>query len=271
VPGERFERSEESAGAMGEAHGDGHFAGVGSRRRSIASGTQKKKAGEIFSVVLDLGGEDDPSVMFGGAMAGDGCGGFVAASQDFANAAGGVFGRDALEMGMSYEEAFALRQGHGMTGDGADVAELGAGAADELMRDGEDGFGRDGEGAFEEEIVDADDGAGEGVLHGGEESVGKAVADGAEGGVEGGAGDGGDGFAEELDGGFFAEGAGLALEGHAHFRVACRMVCRSHTWASLFALEKPGGVTGWAQETCDAPRGTAPYDEMKMGRLQAAA
>jgi hypothetical protein len=28
-----------------------------------------------------------------------------------------------------------------------------------------------------------------------------------------------------------------------------------------------GGVTGWAQEMCVLPRGTAPYDEMKMERL----
>jgi hypothetical protein len=28
-----------------------------------------------------------------------------------------------------------------------------------------------------------------------------------------------------------------------------------------------GGVTGWAQEMCVLPRGTAPYDEMKTERL----
>jgi hypothetical protein len=28
-----------------------------------------------------------------------------------------------------------------------------------------------------------------------------------------------------------------------------------------------GGVTGWAQETRDLPRETAPYDEMKTERL----
>jgi hypothetical protein len=61
------------------------------------------------------------------------------------------------------------------------------------------------------------------------------------------------------------------LERYAHFCGACRDVCRSHAWASLFAWAKPGGVTGWAQETCDVPRETAPYDEMKTERLQAAA
>ena len=119
---------------------------------------------------------------------------------------------------MDYEEAFALSQRHGMTRDRADGIERGAGAADEVMLDGEDGFGSDGERAFEEKIVDADDGAGESVFDRGEESVGQAVADGAEGGVEGGAGDGGDSLAEELDSGFFAEGAGLALESYAHFK-----------------------------------------------------
>ncbi len=125
-----------------------------------------------------------------------------------------------------------------MGGYGADVAERGAGAPDEVMLDGEDGFGSDGERAFQKEIVDADDGAGECVFDGGEESVGAAFADGAENGVEGGAGDGGDGFAEELDGGFFAEGAGLALEGDAQSCVAWRVVWRSHALGSLFATAK---------------------------------
>ena len=68
---------------------------------------------------------------------------------------------------MRDEEAFALRQGHGMTCDGANIVECGTGAADEVMLDGEDGFGGDGEGTFEEEVVDADDGACEGVFDGG--------------------------------------------------------------------------------------------------------
>ena len=105
-----------------------------------------------------------------------------------------------------------------MRGDGADGIERRAGAADEAVLDGEDGFGGDGERTFEHEIVDADDGAGEGVLDGDEECIGGVVADGAEDGVEGGTRDGGDGFAEELDGGGFAEGAGLALKGYTHFK-----------------------------------------------------
>jgi hypothetical protein len=104
-----------------------------------------------------------------------------------------------------------------MGGYGAEFVERCAGAADEVMFDGEDGFGGDGEGALEEEIVDADDRAGEGVFNGGEKGVGKAVADGAESGVEGGARNRGDAFAEKLDGGFFAEGAGLTLKGNAHY------------------------------------------------------
>jgi len=99
------------------------------------------------------------------------------------------------------------------------VVKRGAGYADDVMFDWEDGFGSDGQGAFEEEIVDADNRASEGVFYGGEERVGEAFADGAKGGVEGGARDGGDFDAEELDGGFFTERAGLALEGDAHFGV----------------------------------------------------
>jgi len=37
-------------------------------------------------------------------------------------------------------------------------------------------------------------------------------------------------------------------------------------WAKFY-----GGVTGWTQEMSVLPRSTAPYDEMKTGRLQAAA
>ena len=46
--------------------------------------------------------------MFGGAAAGDGGAGFVAAGQGFANAAGGVFRGDAFEVRVGYEETFAL-------------------------------------------------------------------------------------------------------------------------------------------------------------------
>jgi hypothetical protein len=217
----RLERGEERAGAVGEAHGDGHFASVRWRQPRFVGGAEEDEASEIFGVVLKAGGENDAVVVFGGAAAGDGCGSFVAAGEGFADAAGGVFGGDALEMRMCDEESFALREGHGMRGDGADVAECGAGAADEVMLDGEDGFGDDGEGTFEEEIVDADDWTRERVFDGGKESIGEAIADGAEGGVEGGARDRGDGFAEELDGGFFAEGAGLALKGDAQLWFAC--------------------------------------------------
>jgi len=119
---------------------------------------------------------------------------------------------------MRREKTFALGESHGMTRDGTNRVKRRAGAADQVVLDGENGFRSNSEGAFEEEIVDADNGTGEGVFYGGEESIGEAVADGAKSSVEGGTGDGGDGFAEELDGGFFAERAGLALESYAHFK-----------------------------------------------------
>ena len=164
VFGEGLERGEQGAGTVGEAHGDGHFVGVRQRRLRFARGSQKKKAGEIFCIVLEIGGEDYAGVVFGGAAAGDGGGRFVTASEDFADAAGGVFGGDAFDVGMGEEEAFALREGHGMRSDGANVVERSAWASDEVMFDGEDGFGGDGEGAFEEEIVDTNYRAGEGVF-----------------------------------------------------------------------------------------------------------
>lgn len=129
VFGEGLERSKERAGAVGEAHGEGHFAGVRSGRWGFGGGAKEYEAREIFGVVLDVGGEDDAGVVLGGAGAGDGGAGFVAASQGFTDAAGGVFGGNAFEVGMSDEEAFTLGQRHGMTCDGAEVAKCGAGAA----------------------------------------------------------------------------------------------------------------------------------------------
>ncbi len=237
---------------------------VWQRRWGFVGGAEEKEAREIFGIVLDVGGEDDTCIVFRGAATGDGCGRFVGPGQDFADAAGGVFGGDALEVGMRGKEALALGQGHGMRGHGAYRVEGRARAANQVMLDGENGFGGDGEGAFKEEIVDADDWTGERIFDRGEESVGEAFADGTEGGVEGGARDRGNSFAEEADGGFFAEGTGLALEGDAHFM----LICRVHVLASLLVRRNCGGVTGWAQERRDLARWAAPYDEMKMGRLQ---
>lgn len=105
---EGFERGEEGAGAVGEAHGDGHFAGGGRWRSGFGCRTQQDEAGEIFWVVLDVGGQDDAGVVFGGAAACDGGARFVAAGQGFADAACGVFGGDALEVRMHGEKALAL-------------------------------------------------------------------------------------------------------------------------------------------------------------------
>lgn len=52
VFGERFERGEEGAGTVGEAHGDGHFVSVGRGRVVFGGGTEEEEAGEIFGVVL---------------------------------------------------------------------------------------------------------------------------------------------------------------------------------------------------------------------------
>jgi len=41
-------------------------------------------------------------------------------------------------------------------------------------------------------------------------------------------------------------------------------------WPAFLLRRSSGGVTGWAQERWVLPRETAPYDEMKTRRLQAA-
>ena len=84
------------------------------------------------------------------------------------------------------------------------------------MLDGKNGFRDDNEFAGEKEIVDTDDRASKRIFDGSEQSVGGAFLDGAEGGIKRGAGNGSDGGAEKLESGFFAESAGLALEGDAH-------------------------------------------------------
>ncbi len=105
---ERLERGEKGPGAMREAHGDGHFVGVGGRRGSFSSRAEQEEAGEIFGVVLDAGKKDDSAVVLCGPAGGDGGAGFVAVGEGFANASGGVFRGDAFEVRVGYEETLAL-------------------------------------------------------------------------------------------------------------------------------------------------------------------
>ncbi len=50
------ERGEECARAVGQAHGNRHFARVGSGRCGFGGGAEEDEAGEIFGVVLKAGG-----------------------------------------------------------------------------------------------------------------------------------------------------------------------------------------------------------------------
>jgi hypothetical protein len=217
VARERLESGEQRAGAMRELHRDRHFARVGGGREcgGIGFAPQQDETREIFGVVLDFFGEDHAAVVICGTAAGDSGRNFVATAKDFAHAAGGIFGRDALVERMLREEALALRERHGMRRDGLDLVERCAGDCDEIQLDGKNCFGGDGELIFKHEVVDADDRAGERIFDGDEERVGGVFRDGAKDGVERGARDCGDFGPEKLDGGRFAEGAGLALEGDA--------------------------------------------------------
>jgi len=103
-----------------------------------------------------------------------------------------------------------------MGSDGAKQIEGRAGAGDEVMLDGENGFAANFEWAFQHEVINADDGARQGVFERQKQSIGGALGDGAEGSVEGGARNRVDGFAKQLHGGGFAESAGFALKGNAH-------------------------------------------------------
>ena len=217
VAREGFESGEQRAGAMRELHCDGHFArvGGGSDCGGVGFAAEQDEAREIFGVVLDFFGEDHAVVVIGGPAAGDCGGNRIAAAEYFADAAGGIFGGDALVQRMLCEEAFALRERHRMRRDGFDLVERRAGDCDEIELDGKNRFGGDGEPIFEHEVIDADDRAGQRIFDGDEQRVGGVFRDGAEDGIERGARNGGDFGAKELDGGGFAEGAGLALEGYA--------------------------------------------------------
>ena len=160
--------------------------------------------------------------MFGGAAASDASGTFVTSSERFADAACGVFRKYTLQVRMGGEEAFALRQGHGMRSDGAKIGERCAGAADEVMLDGQDRFRGNGESAFQKKVIDAHDGSRQGVFDRGQECVGGTLIDGAKGGIEGGTRHSRDAFAEKSYSGFFAESSGLALIGNTHLECACR-------------------------------------------------
>jgi len=263
--GERLERGEERARAVGKAHGDGHFVSAGCGRVVFGRGAEQEKAREVFGIVLDIGGQDDSGIVLGGTASGDGGGGFVAASEDFADAAGRVLGRDTLEMRVGDKKSLALGEGHRVAGDRAEPSEGGARAADEMVLDGEDGLRGDGEGAFEKEIVDADNRAGESIFDRGEERVGGAFVDGTESGVKRGTRDGGDGFAEKLDGSGFAEGAGFALESDTH------LVGVDGAHAPHLGLEKIAAASRVGhRKRASSGDVTAPYDEMKTERLQAA-
>ena len=219
VARERLESGEERSGAMRELHCDRHFARVGGgcQGGGVRFSAEQNEAREIFGVVLNFFGKDDAVIVIGGATAGDGGGNFVAATEDFADAASGIFGGDAFEERMLGEKAFTLRERHRMRGDGLDLIERGAGDGDEIELDGENCLGGDGEAIFEHEVVDADDRAGERIFDWDEERVGGVFRNGAEDGVERCARNRDDFGAEELDGGGFAEGAGFALEGDAQW------------------------------------------------------
>jgi hypothetical protein len=168
---------------------------------------------------------------------------------------------------MSDEKSFALSERHRMGSDRTDGIERRARAANESMLNREDSLRNHSEIAAEEEVIDPNDGTRERIFDGREKSIGCIFFDGPKGRIKCRARDRGDFFAEEADGGFFAEGAGLALEGDSHRHLTD--VFRSHNLVGLVVWRNCGGVTGWAQEMRDLARWAALYDEMKMGRLQA--
>jgi hypothetical protein len=216
VFGEGFEKGKESTGAVRQAHGERNFAGIlGNPGCRFILRKKKHKTSEILGVVLDALGENHGVVMLGGAARGDGGTGFVAPSKHFADTARCIFRGDALPLRMGGEETLALSESHRMRGDRANIGERRTRDGNELHLDGQNGFRNNRQPALQQQIENTDNGASQGILDGREESVGGAFRGGAKGGLKCGARDGRDGVTQKLNGGGFAEGAGLALKGYA--------------------------------------------------------
>jgi hypothetical protein len=116
---------------------------------------------------------------------------------------------------MGGEKTLALRKGHGMRRDKANIRERRAGDGNELHLDGQNRFGDNRKPAFEQQIEHPDDGTSQGILNRGEQRIGRTLGDGAESSVKRRAWHGGDGAAQKLNGGSFTEGARFALKGYA--------------------------------------------------------
>jgi hypothetical protein len=217
VLGERLKRSKECARTMRETHGKRNLASFGGEPRAgLVFRDEKNEASKILGVVVNVFREDGTTVDFRGASGGDSCIRFVTARDHSAHAAGSVFGRDPFKVRMRKKESLALCECHRVGRHGTNIGERRTRTTDELMLDVKDDFRDHGKAAVEKKVVDANDGAGESVFDRGDKRVNGAFVDRAEGEVERCLRDGGDALAEKLDGGCFAESAGLTLKGNPH-------------------------------------------------------
>src|SRR3989442_12115118 len=89
------------------------------------------------------------------AAPGDGGARFISAREHFADTAGSIFRRHALQSWMGGEKALALREGHGMRSYGTNVLQRCPGAGDQMVLDGKNGLRNDGEPALKEKVIDA--------------------------------------------------------------------------------------------------------------------
>src|SRR6266478_5638819 len=139
---------------MREAHGNRHFAGFLSVSACCLShGLQQYKAREVFCVVLSSLGNDLAAIANRSAFAGNRGMSFVTARDSLAHASGGIFRGQPLDVRMLAEEAFALRQRHGMRRNGTDVAERGAWAGNQVHLDGQNRLRTDGKLTVQKQIV----------------------------------------------------------------------------------------------------------------------
>jgi hypothetical protein len=248
---EGLERSEKSTGAVGDPHGEGHFAGGSGNPRVSSDGLalQENKARKVFGVVLDSFGEDLAAIIFGSASAGDSRSGIGGLRKHFADAAGGILRGHAFIGRVQREKALALSEGHRMRGDCPDAGQGGPGPSDKMHLDGQNSFRGDGQIGFEQEIVDPNNRASQGIFHRHQQSIGDVFGNGPENGVEGGTRNGSDLGAEKLKCGGFTEGPGLTLKSYAHL-VMCWVHTPSVLRGSCFVAEPGSCSSGTNPKLC---------------------
>ena len=207
---ERPQRAVEDSGRVLQGKDDRGLARVGGGSRLAG---EHEETGEVLGIVLDAFQQDLSSVEARRQRGGDGGMAGGAVPEKVLHAAGGVVGRDGLDLRALGEEAPALGEGHRMGGDAAYRGQGRSRARDQALADAELGLAHDVESRDFQPVVVLVDRARERVLDGKQPAVGFARHHGREQGIEARAGKDLGVLAEDHERRGVAEGPPLALDG----------------------------------------------------------